>query len=91
MDFRGSHRFWPVASRIYVEIKISRKIQKKLQNYVKSVSGDVTMHWEVVFFIKLWNPMEMLAHHHSYDRFPWISLNIPGIPRKFHFWQDTGK
>ena len=91
MDFRKSHRFRSVASRIYVEVIFSRKIQKILQNYDKAVAGDVTMHLEVIRINKLWNPMEIFAYHHSYDQFSWISLNIPGIPEKFHFWKRTGK
>ena len=91
MDIRRSHRLWPVASRIYVDVKISRKIQTTIHNYAKTMSSDVTMYSKVICINKLWNPMEMLGHHHSYDRFSWISLNIPGIPGKFHFWKHTGK
>ena len=61
---------WPVASRIYLEVTFSTKIQIQLPNSVKAMSGDLTIRLEVLCIDKVWNPMEVLGRHHSYIDFP---------------------
>ena len=48
MDFGRNHRFWSVASRIYLELKNSRKIKIMLGNRNKTVSGDVIIAPEMM-------------------------------------------
>ena len=61
MDFGRKHRFWSVASRIYLELKNSRKIKIMLGNRHKTVSGDVIIAPEMMPIGKLWNPRKILA------------------------------
>ena len=61
MDFGRKHRFWSLASLIYLEIKISTKIKIMLRNQHKTDSGDVKVVPEVIPIGKIWSPRKILA------------------------------